>query len=637
MKDCSEIIDKLQAEDKGLVREAALLAGEESCSSAIPHLAELLQNSNLGIQEAAELSLRKIGGSETIQAVIPLLRSEDVPVRNLAIDILRQVGNQDLDTLLDLLYDSDPDIRIFVADIIGSAGNVTAVRPLCDVLVNDPEVNVRYQAAVSLGELRNNEAVKCLNKAFSDDEWVQFAVIEALIKIRDESCLGALIKAIGQGSELIDSMIFEALGEMGNVKAIPLLLGKLDTAPAALRNKIVQAIVNLLGGKALTFLNSEEQDKFRRYLLEAIHDEDIDIQDAAMRGLKFVGSREASAAILNLVINLDSERDSERIDLAVDSLHSIGLTDSLEQTLRSEKEEEAEIAIQVLAGIDDPQARHLLMDVFWDKDRDLQREISNALSVAANSEGKEFFLKVLKEHSDGHVLKKALHFLGQVMQAREYAEDIFALLDHPYDDVKEAALEACIAIGNETFASRFRDMFSSSEPLHRLMAVYAFGKLGVENYKTELIDALADEVPDIRKVALEALGSEPERCDQIMPSFLPLLEDENREVRLTLVEILGKCSSEETVANILYFLDDQDAWVRVRAIEALAERRIEDAVHKIVPLLEDENKLLNLKAIEALGKIGGQSAFQALLGVLDRDDPELQSSAEQALSILESQ
>ncbi len=57
-----------------------------------------------------------------------------------------------------------------------------AVEPLCDALLKDPEVNVRYQAAVSLGDLANPAAARCLNKAMQDDEWVQYAVIEALAK-----------------------------------------------------------------------------------------------------------------------------------------------------------------------------------------------------------------------------------------------------------------------------------------------------------------------------------------------------------------------------------------------------------------------------------------------------------------------
>ena len=48
---------------------------------------------------------------------------------------------------------------------------------------------------------------------------VQFAVIESLAKIRDESSVSALIGALSKSSDLVASMIVDTLGEIGNIKA----------------------------------------------------------------------------------------------------------------------------------------------------------------------------------------------------------------------------------------------------------------------------------------------------------------------------------------------------------------------------------------------------------------------------------
>ena len=75
--------------------------------------------------------MRRIGGSGAVRSVIPLLRCEEAPARNLAMDILREIGNQDFAALVELLRDDDPDVRIFSSDILGSTDNAMAVSTLC--------------------------------------------------------------------------------------------------------------------------------------------------------------------------------------------------------------------------------------------------------------------------------------------------------------------------------------------------------------------------------------------------------------------------------------------------------------------------------------------------------------------------
>jgi HEAT repeat protein len=197
MSEQAHILSLLAESDPEQIRMGAQLAASNRVAAAIPDLVRHITSPNIGVQEAVDRALRKIGGPGVVHAVIPLLRSEDAPPRNLAMDLLRALGHADLRALVDLLHDTDPDVRIFAADILGSSGSAIAVPPLCHALLNDPEVNVRYQAAVSLGQLPFPESARCLNSALDDEEWVQFSAIEALTKVRDSSSVGALIKAFG--------------------------------------------------------------------------------------------------------------------------------------------------------------------------------------------------------------------------------------------------------------------------------------------------------------------------------------------------------------------------------------------------------------------------------------------------------
>jgi len=638
MADCTEYLALLSSDNKEIVRESAFRAGEDNCVEAVPRLAELLKTHHLGIQEAVDSSLRKIGGRETVGAVIPLLRSDEASVRNLAMDILREVGNQDMPSLIDLTLDDDPDIRIFVADILGSTGSLLAVQPLCEALLGDPEVNVRYQAAVSLGELGMEDAIPCLNQAINDEEWVQYSVIEALTKIGHTSSVDALVKALDGASDLVASMIIDSLGEMGNVKAVTMLLRRIADSPTALRNKIVKAIVKILGGKSLTLLSDEERERFRQYLLVALQDEDEEIQDAAIQGLAYVGGEDASAGILSIAGKLDQDRDHDRLELIIGFLAQIGLTEALKTVLLGEDQDEARVAVQVLSHIApnactlDNCVCQVLMEAFWKASLPVQRQIVGVVAAKGEEQTKDFFIKVLNEHQDGTVLKSAVYLLGEKLRLPEVVDRIFPLMEHQYDDVKEAALDACIAIGGPDVQAHFQEMFGSSESINRLMAAYALGKLGPMENLDILTQAAEDEVPDIRKVAVEALAASGGDDAVWRPLVLHRLFDESKDVRLTVVEIMGRHYDLDMVPHLLDALNDEDDWVKIRAMDALGEHATVEAVPLMIDMLDNSNRFVVMKAVEALGNIGGSEAFAALLEVTNRDEYELVSAAEEAIS-----
>ncbi|OLN24783.1 hypothetical protein DVDV_3913 [Desulfovibrio sp. DV] len=634
MVDCNDLCQRLGSDDPDVLRDAAFDAGESGCLEAVPLLAKLLCTHNLGVQEAADRALRRLGGKEVVAAVKALLRSDEAPVRNAAMDILRAVGSQDFPTLLELLHDGDPDIRIFASDILGSTESRLAVAPLCEALLKDPEVNVRYQAAVSLGELAFAEAAPGLGKALGDDEWVQFAVIEALSKIRDASSVGALVKALDKSTDLVASMIVDALGEIGNIKAVTMLLKRIDASPEVLRNKIVKAVVRILGGKALSLLSPAERERFRSYLLAALGDDEDDVQDAAVSGLGSVGGEDAAEAVLAHAARIDRDNLPERYEHAVAALRDMGLTEALGRALREGDAAQRAVALDVLSALPCPQCPGLLIEAFSSLPASFQPAAVKALAGIAGEDAVDFFMDLLGSDNEA-VLLEAVGFLGGTMRLPAAGEPLFGLLGHPSDAVKEAALEACVAIGGAELDARFRELSRSDDPMDRLMAVYALGRMGVGDHMDIIRAALADEVPDIRKIALETLADSCGHEETSLPLIVSRLDDENRDVRLAVVEVLGGCDSDTVYTYLEKALNDSDDWVRIRAIEALGARGERDAVGRLLAMAGEPSKIVALKAVEGLGEIGGPDAFQALLGLISSDDPELAGTAETAIARLQ--
>lgn len=632
MSDCKEILAMLKSAETDVLREGAYLAGEAHCEDAVPLLVEMLKSSNIGVQESADNALRKIGGQEAVSGVIPLLRSDDAPVRNGAMDILRALGSQELQLIIPLLKEEDVDIRIFATDILGSCGNVMAVAPLCEALLKDPEVNVRYQAAVSLGDLGLPEAAKCLNQAMRDEEWVQYSVIEALAKIRHASSIDAMVKAMSHSSELVVSMIIDALGDMGNVKAVSLLLARMESSPTALRNKIVKAIVKILGAKLVNLLPKEARANFREYLLVALEDEEVEVQDAAIKGLAVMGGDDAAAGVFAIAAKLDPDQDQDRLDHILDSLAQMGVTAVLKNALRNEDSAAALLAVEALARVSSPEVEAVLVNAFWQNPIAVQRAIVIVLARIAEQGSVDFFMDLLAKHNDGKVLKSAAHFLGQKLHYAPAGDILYEMLDHQYDDVKEAGLEACVAIGGEIMQERFRELFKGMDPVKRLMAVYALGKIDASANIDLLKIALEDESPDIRKHALEAISTLCYQSDVWVGLLAPRLLDENRDVRQTVVEIMGQCFSPEIIPHLRHALSDSDDWVKVRALEVIGQHKVVEAIPEVVAHLENPNKLVAIRAIECLGSIGGTVAFQALLSMSGSEDYELMEAAESAIA-----
>lgn len=633
----ADILALLRSPNPEDQREGAFLAAEAHLQDAIPLLVDLLHSPSPGVQEAVDMALRRLGGRRAVEALLPFLREEDPTARNLAMDLLRSLAGPHQDALLPLLADPDPDVRIFAADILGACGDALVVPALCEALLHDPDVNVRYQAAVSLGELGYPEAAPALNRALGDDEWVRFAVIEALMKIGHESSIQALAGALDDSSELVAAMIVDALAAMGNRKAAPLLLHRLHDAPGALRHKMVRAVVLLLGPKALAWLPEDERAAFRHYLLLALEDEDPEVQDAAIQGLGAIGDAEASRRILHLAATLDPDRDAERFAAAMDALAALGLTPALDEALASTDEALVTAAVAAADRMASPEAALHLAQAFPGQGRDAQRRMSAVMARHGDTRLHDVFRDILATARDGTVLKNALAFLGGRLRCRHCAAAVLPFLQHPYNDVKEAALEAAVAIGGAEVEARFLEMAHSEAPVDRFLAAAALGRLDAARFREPLLALLRDPVEDVRRMALESLAPLARQDGEVRQSLLRLAHDESAAVRLALAETAATLADadpalEEAIAT---FLDDEDDWVRVRAMEALAERRATRFAPRLVPLVQSDNTLLAIKAVETLGRMGGQAAFRTLLAALGNPNPDIQAAAERALDTLE--
>ncbi len=631
----AEILQDLKSADTETVRDAAFRAGEIGLAEAVPSLCEQIKSSNLGVQEAAEYALRKIRGPETVDQLLPLLQSETVSLRNVAMDILREIGIDGLDSMRAPLHGDDPDLRIFISDILGYCHSHKSALLLSETLLKDPEVNVRYQAAISLGNLAYPESVAALSQAMHDEEWVQFAVVVALAKIKDSSAINALVQLLPKSTPLVCSAIIDALGDLGDIQIIPLLFNALDTVNSTLRHKIVKSLVKILNGRSLTLLQPKSQDKLHAYLLEALQDEEEEIQLAALQGLGAIGKPEATPKILALAYTLDPETKPELYEAAIRALASIGYNEALGEALRSNETIHIMVALEVCRLLEDKTPLEDIKKIFWNVSIDIQRIAIAEIARLGDCNDMPFFLSVLDETQDGEILKSILFFLGNQQSCHDVDDIVFSLINHKYQDVKEMALEACINIHSEGLNLRFKELLKNGDELQRMMAVYALGRYDIHENIDDVSRAVSDPSPAVRRIAIEAFTNLGNDVENYIDRLIPSLQDPDKDVRIAIINLLGQARSSQGLPQLLRALKDDDETVQMCAIEALGEIGTEEAVPILTEMIEHASTMLVYKIIETFGKIGGNMAFNVLLGMMDNEDPEIRNAVTEAVAAIQ--
>jgi len=147
----------------------------------------LLQERDSSVRQAAFTSLSRIGTDPAVNALLPLLRSEDAELRNGAIEALSSLPRVVGPRIAALLQDSDPDVRIFTVNLLGELRHEQVRSWLLQVLHHDAEVNVVAAAIEVLAEVgtpADAEALRTVSRRFPADPFIDFAAEMALQRIQ---------------------------------------------------------------------------------------------------------------------------------------------------------------------------------------------------------------------------------------------------------------------------------------------------------------------------------------------------------------------------------------------------------------------------------------------------------------------
>lgn len=125
-----------------------------------------------------------------------------------------------------------------------------------------------------------------------------------------------------------------------------------------------------------------------------------------------------------------------------------------------------------------------------------------------------------------------------------------------------------------------------------------------------------DEDALLRNTAIEtyrALGMKSAK------SLLRLINDEDTDVRIFAVSLIGDIQYTGAVSYLISFLHDYDSNVRIASAESLGKIGDSSALDALAACLNDD-LWLAVAAIEAIGQIGGDKALSVLYKCLEREE-----------------
>ena len=211
----------------------------------------------------------------TPDAVQQLLDSENFGHRIRGINQLRQLDpGIAFEMLKPMLVDPNARMRyaaVSLLDTLGGVDRTASLELLRDRLFNDSEVDVQAAAADALGGLKLVEAFADLEQLYHQtSEWlIELSIVAALGELGHPGGFDLLAEALYAGNDLVVTAAISSLGELGDHRAVSLLLPFANHEDWQMRYRLTQALGHLGGAQAQAILVQLAQDTHEQVAEEA--------------------------------------------------------------------------------------------------------------------------------------------------------------------------------------------------------------------------------------------------------------------------------------------------------------------------------------------------------------------------------
>ena len=374
---------------------------------------------------------------------------------------------------------------------------------------------------------------------------------------------------------------------------------------------------------------AEGDDRALYPLIKALRDNNLGVQDAAMRSLMSIRGESTVYMVLPLLRENSYLRNTALIIL----------------------KEMGNIAVPLL---------YLLLN---DRDDDVRKFALDLIHDIQYCTYPEKLVEMLTGDPNANVRAAAAKTIGRLEYKKAVPQLVKALKDEEW--VCFSALEAITHIGdNNSFDAIMELLLSPSETI-RFAAIEALGAIGT----SEAVQCLADHIPRTdgfeRSSTIKSLvrtGNVPS-LPGVSDTLVEMLHEDDWDDKLIAIKGLAALKYEKAVYPIVDLAGSLDLSVpenedkfymikeaiiaigcnksliglvndsslkfrgKVFSIEVLGEMQCRDAVPDLIKVLNSDFRDIRRSSIKSLGQIGGDEANKCLIEAIDDEDSHVRKSA----------
>jgi protein-S-isoprenylcysteine O-methyltransferase Ste14 len=153
----------------------------------------------------------------------------------------------------------------------------------------------------------------------------------------------------------------------------------------------------------------------------------------------------------------------------------------------------------------------------------------------------------------------------------------------------------------------------------------AFGGPAVDYF----VPLLEDDQAEVRDLAAEFLRRIP--SERAVPALVAVLGDDVADVRGNAVRALGVIGSQECVEPLMELLDDPEPWIRQVAMRSLAQIGVEELLQRAEETSRHQDTWIRVSTVESLGILGSERGLSLIVERLNDHLPWVRRSAVVAL------
>ena len=539
-------------------------------------------------------TLSENSDARVIASLLEFLRDPDPGIRSLSMSVLSRLGALALPQVEKYLNDGDPDVRIFAAGVMGETRLKKAFTGL-KMALETPEENLRYAAAEALGKIGEPKAIPLLIDCL-DDQWVRYPAIESLGQLKASEAIPDLIRLYGE-DEWVRLAVIEAIGRIGSSEEIQFLVDQMDESDDLVMQACFTSLARIeqrCSCGAFEMLRNTGLD-VDGIITAGLDAHDPEIRKLAIWTLGMIGDQDH----IHLLVNQLSDFDDDVLNTARQAISTLGARHVGALTAYLESINEASLKkdlIEILAGIGDPIAIQAVIKNLEDGDEYVRETSARALGLFKSRLAADSLIEHLSDPS-GRVRASCASSLG-ALKAVKATRNLLKSLEDNFVEAREAASEALGKIGTAEAIRHVGALLKHDRVEVRQAAVQCLGLMMDKRAETYLIEALTNPDRGVRRFAANMLGKR--KTVQALRPLMICLLDEDWQVRKCAASALGSINDSRCVDALISAMNDENIWVRYASAIAVGKIGVEKARPALVKSLRQDTGPVRIAAIEGL-------------------------------------